>query len=160
MIVTTRDSSSQNNAMTEVALALAMGFFSIMVLTLVSMSVDTSKSTPDSLKQKDVPNTLAVPLAQNASSKNRPGMMKPAPEDMIVIFDGQRFLDTTLKPVNPAGINTSARIILAVDPNVRLDRALAARAQLASRNVIVSSLDKRWQAALARDTATGKEGGK
>ena len=38
--------SSQENAMTEIALAMAMGFFSVMVLTAISMGVPAPK-TPE-----------------------------------------------------------------------------------------------------------------
>ena len=41
---------SQGNAMTEIALALAMGFFSILVLTMVSMGAgDASQGEPNML---------------------------------------------------------------------------------------------------------------
>ena len=144
-----QDNAPQNNAMTEIALALAMGFFSIMVLTMVSMSVE---NTP---KEKPV-NALAAALAPAAKSKSDPGVLQPAAEDVIVIFDGHRFLDRHLKSINPASINPERRIILAIDPKVPLEQALAARARIASPKVVVSSLDARWRAAVDRIKAVGK----
>lgn len=137
------DSAPQNNAMTEIALALAMGFFSIMVLTMVSMSVE---KTP---KEKLV-KTLAAPLAQTAKANSNPGVVEPTSDDLIVIFDGNRFLDRNLKALNPASLDPSRRIILAINPKVQLEQALQARAQITSAKVMVSSLDAKWQAALKR----------
>ncbi|MGB0672123.1 MAG: hypothetical protein ACPGNT_11560, partial [Rhodospirillales bacterium] len=45
------ESATAESAMTEIALALAMGFFSLMVLTLISMGAGTSDSPKQAASQ-------------------------------------------------------------------------------------------------------------
>ena len=72
---------AEDGAMTEVALALAMGFFSILVLTLVSMGGG----------EGDAPSFEAIRLVQTAPE--RPSSVLPEKSDVIVIFDGAGFFD-------------------------------------------------------------------
>jgi len=135
--------------MTEIALALAMGFFSIMVLTLISMGIDGRASQP----------TQAVQLTPAESADERTGATAPRPDDLIVLYDGRRFLDTSLKPVDPAALsagNAGTRIVLAVDPSLPLAEAMAARSRITARNTVVSTLDDAWRAALAQKQESPK----
>lgn len=133
-------SGAQDGAMTEVALALAMGFFSIMVLTLVSMGGGRGEA----------PTYQAIRLVQTAP--DGPATASPARDDVIVIFDGGRFLDTDLKPLDPATLAADGahRIVLAVDPAARLADVTAARARIGGANVVVANLDAGWRAAIAK----------
>lgn len=140
---------AQENAMTEVALALAMGFFSLMVLTLISMGAGQSgRSAPDVL-------ALAP-----ATDQSRPASDAAPGNDLIFIFDGGRFLDTELRPVDPQTVIQSMtgparRVVLALDPSLPLKEAMAARARVNAPNLVVSSLDARWIKALAEKAAGG-----
>lgn len=125
-------------AMTEIALALAMGFFSLMVLTLISMAAGQSATgAPDVL-------SLAP-----ATSPNQPAASEDITgSDLIIIFDGKRFLDTALRPVDPQTVVQSMtgparRIVLALDPSLPLKDAMAARARVNAPDLVVSSLDER-----------------
>ncbi len=139
---------AQENAMTEIALALAMGFFSLMVLTLISMGAgEGAKSAPQVL-------TLAPPAdqTQQAAAKTLPG------DDLIIIFNGKRFFDTKLRPVDPETVIQSMtgparRVVLALDPSLPLKDAMAARARVNHPDLVVSGLDERWLKAL--ETAAG-----
>lgn len=132
-------SGAQDGAMTEVALALAMGFFSIMVLTLVSMGGGRGAA----------PTYEAIRLVQTAP--DGPAAVQPTRDDVIVLFDGARFLDTDLQPLDPATLagDGARRIVLAVDPAARLADVAAARARIASANVVIANLDAGWRAAIA-----------
>jgi len=133
---------SQENAMTEIALALAMGFFSLMVLTLISMGTGDSKA----LKTEAL---VLAPLAQsNGGNAN-----DIEQNDLILIFDGERFLDTKMNEIDPAAAiqarpDPAARIVLAIDPELSLEDAIKARGLVKTENLIVSSLDKEWLQAL------------
>jgi len=133
---------SQENAMTEIALALAMGFFSIMVLTMVSMGVPASGEVRENKAIQVL--TLAAP----AKSDTTAGAIHPADEDVIVVYNGGRFLDRDLKPLDVAAIDPARRVILALDPGLPVEEALKARGRIANADLIVSSLDERWRAAL------------
>ena len=136
--------NAPENAMTEIALALAMGFFSLMVLTLISMGAgQTATGVPAVLSLAP-----ATPPNQPAATEASPG------SDLIIIFDGKRFLDTALRPVDPQRVVQSMtgparRIVLALDPSLPLKDAMAARARVNAPDLVVSGLDDRWLKALA-----------
>lgn len=136
---------AEDGAMTEVALALAMGFFSILVLTLVSMGVGES------------PSYQAVHLVQTSSE--RTASVLPEIDDVIVIFDGERYLDTDLNPLDPASVTADGeqRIVLAVDPSVRLADVMVARSRIAVSNLVIANLDDRWRTAIEAAQAAGHD---
>ena len=132
---------TQENAMTEIALAMAMGFFSIMVLTMISMGVPT-KTTVESKKHIPIFKLLPSNTDQNKTSQtNR--------NDVFIIFDGNSYLDHRLKPIDPIIINKANRIILALTPELSLKDALSAQAKLMTSKVILTTLNEGWKRALA-----------
>tara|TARA_A100001037_G_scaffold258918_1_gene246395 strand:+ start:976 stop:1428 length:453 start_codon:yes stop_codon:yes gene_type:complete len=132
---------TQENAMTEIALAMAMGFFSIMVLTMISMGVPT-KPNVESKKHIPIFTLLPSDTDQNKTSQtNR--------KDVFIIFDGNSYLDHRLKPINLGIINKANRIILALTPELSLKEALSAQAKLMTSKVILTTLNERWKRALA-----------
>ena len=130
------------NAITEIALSLAMGFFTIMVLTMLSMGAG-SKSV------SEAPGTLLASPALEASDG---AQFEWRQSDVLVIYHRGRFLDRELKPISPAALVERQRVVLAVDPTLSIPEAIAVRAQIDSRDVIVSILDKRWLNALESTT--------
>jgi len=127
------EGTSSGNAMTEIALALAMAFFSIMVLTMVSMGVAENK-TPA------VAGAMLAPAADDAKA----AAVKPRTDDVIVVYHGGRFYNRDLQPVDPSSINTSGRALLALSPALPMGEAIAVRTQINVSNLIVSTLDSRW----------------
>ncbi len=138
---------AEDGAMTEVALALAMGFFSIMVLTLVSMGGGTGEAR----------SYEAIHVVQTAP--DRPASVLPTSDDVIVIFDGERFFDTDLNPIDPASVTATGerRIVLAVDPSVRLADVMAARSRIAAVNLVIANLDRSWRAAIEAAKEAGND---
>ena len=139
---------SQGNAMTEVALALAMGFFSMLVLTLVSMGGGKPGGSAA------LTAVLAPPAAQEQAA--RPA--QPAADDFVLIYHQGRFLTAQLEPVDPRTIETTKRVVLAFAPKLSMAEALAARAEVEAERLVVSTLDDRWLAALERPGAAGESG--
>ena len=138
---------AEDGAMTEVALALAMGFFSILVLTLVSIGGGAGET----------PSYEAIHLVQTAPEG--PTSVLPTKDDVIVIFDGARYFDTDLNPVDPAAVPADGerRIVLAVDPSVRLADVMAARARFAATNLVIANLDRSWRAAIEAAKEAGND---
>jgi hypothetical protein len=136
---------AEDGAMTEVALALAMGFFSILVLALVSIGGG------------EIRNYEAIHLVETAPESA--ASMLPATDDIIVIFDGERFFDTDLTPLDPAAVASDGerRIVLAVAPTVQLDAVMSARGRFASANLVIANLDSRWRAAIEAAKAAGDD---
>lgn len=131
----------QNNAMTEIALALAMGFFSIMVLALVSMGVGSDPSAPQ-------PISMALAAASPGHKASAPS---DVPDTLIVHYRGG-FFDEALAPIDAAAIQPKpgGRVVLALDPALPMSQALAIRQQVAAQQLTVATLDDAWLAALAR----------
>lgn len=133
--------------MTEIALALAMGFFSMMVLTLISMGTGVQKenASVDMLTLAE----LAAPSSQKSSSEGK----QPPPKHKIIIFDGRQFFDTQLNILSVEKINsqtkeTNERVVLAMPPDLSIKDAMLAKASIKIPNLVVSNLDERWLKAL------------
>ncbi len=143
----TLETPAQESAMTEIALALAMGFFSIMVLTIISMG---SGAVPVGQKFQKI--SLIEPVdradqAPGSESSPPPGSQK------IIIFDGKQFLNTDLQPIDIQSINSSGRskgvlTVLAMPPEISIKSAMEAKKRLKVNNVVVSHLDDAWLDAL------------
>ncbi len=98
--------------MTEIALALAMGFFSLMVLTLVSMGSGIASD------QEAVTAQMATP-----TETSRPGAItKIRDDELLVIYYGGRLLNRELIPVEPEALKSAQRTVLALPPDIPLRR--------------------------------------
>ena len=133
--------SSYGNAMTEIALALAMAFFSIMVLTMVSMS-----ATPEKISKGQAQPTINL---ANSNTSNNQNAAAPTKRKLVVFWNGQ-FMDQQLNLLELSSLKSSKKIVLAMPPNLPMTEALAARARLEGANIVVSVLDKRWLERLAK----------
>ncbi len=143
----TSETPAQESAMTEIALALAMGFFSIMVLTIISMG---SGSSPAGKKIQNI--ALVAPVN---STDQAPGFENSRNHrtQKIIIFDGKRFLDTKLRPIDIATINSTGGskdvvTVLAMPPEISIKAAMEAKGQLKVDNLVVSHLNDAWLNAL------------
>ncbi len=133
-------SSHQESAMTEISLALAMAFFSIMVLTMVSMGVGDGK----------VRQVVAAELSTDSKRSPASAKTEILSKDLLVIYHHKRFFDRQLKTLNPGKlvVGQNGRIVLAVDPLLPLSQVLSVRSQIPNSKLIITSLDQRWLAAI------------
>ncbi len=134
---------SHNNAMAECALALAMAFFSIMVLTMVSMGagVETNRTgTP--------PSGERISIRPSTPSDAPPAERKTGNQGTVVIHYRGRFYDTRLAPLAPGAIPAEGPAILAIDPAMSMAEAIAVRRRIANPDLTVATLDGRWLEAL------------
>ena len=112
--------------MTEIALAMAMGFFSVMVLTMMSMGVGLGE-------KRTIDTAFLAPPARD-SGATADTVKK---DDLLVIYDGRRYLGRTLRPLDKATIARAARVILAVPPDIPMAAAMRARSR--PRSISVAS---------------------
>lgn len=134
------------DTLTEISLALAMAFFCVMVLTLLSLgSAEPRPGAPASGAHAS--GALLLPAAAPSSTA---AALKPGPQDLVFLYAHGRFFDLDAKPTTPPSRLGDKRVILAVDPAAPLAEVMAARARFATDNLIVSSLDARWLFALER----------
>jgi len=136
--------ATHESAMTEVALALAMGFFSLMILTLISMGVETGNADPARIEA-----AKALDIVANKTAKGAAAIQSDS-KDIILIFDGIDYRNADLALVSPADVTRQAnadgrRVILAVDPALPFEIALAAREKLSVANLVVSPFSQEWR---------------
>lgn len=137
--------SFQTNAMAEVALALAMGFFSIMVLAMVSMGAGGAATTAPDI---GLPPAAAVADGKPNDAPSIEATVPVAPSSLL-IFHGGRFLDADLDAVDAATWRPQGgAAVLAVDPALPMTEVLAARDRLAAATPTVTVLDPAWLARL------------
>jgi hypothetical protein len=129
------DGGAQDSVMAEIALALAMGFFSVMVLTMVSMGAGEAESTAASPDR--------ITLAASGGGPTGGAAKAVAPESVLIFYRG-RFFDAALKPIDPSRPDAVNGQVLAVEPGLPLEETLAARQRVASRDLTVTTLDARW----------------
>lgn len=129
----------QSNAMTEIALALAMAFFSIMVLAMVSMG---SAMQSESANELSLAEGIALSLPASSVNSAAPARAVAA-EDMIIHWQG-RFYDGALHVVDPAVLSASRRLVLAIGPDLSITEAMAVREKITAVNLEVTTLDARW----------------
>jgi hypothetical protein len=138
--------AGSNNAMTEIALALAMGFFSIMVVAMVSLGAGDGAAGA-----KARPEPLTVELIQaDPSGDGRRAPDAEQAETVVVVYHGGRFLDAELAPIDPAGVRSGAgkRVILALPPDLPMAEALEARRAMTNAVPIVAALTPEWMTTL------------
>jgi hypothetical protein len=134
---------SQNNAMAECALALAMAFFSIMVLTMVSMGAGF-----ESEPAGKPPAGEQISIRPSTPSDEQTPKHKSVADGSIIIHYQGRFYDAHLAPLAPGAIPSDGRTILAIDPALSMADAIAVRQRIPNPDLTVTTLDGRWLQAL------------
>ena len=154
--------ATSDNTMTEVALALAMAFFSIMVLTMVSMGAGGAPSASSHTLDLKKLMSLAPLVDETKGHQDATDTVAPKLSE-IVIFDGARFLTAALQPLpaswNPGGGNP---IVLAVPRSFSLVQTSDAQSQLlaahgavfSDRTLVVTMLDEQWQERMAASSGS------
>ena len=135
--------SNQTKAMVEVALALAMGFFSIMVLAMVSMSAGTGSQggLANFHQPVKVESQKHREIKDNSAADHK---IEVKETDLIIWFENQ-FLDSNLKIINPSSwLKNTPTPILAVAPNTGLQHLLNIKEKLESDNITITSLNDEW----------------
>ena len=145
------DNTPPDNAMSEIALALAMGFFSIMILAIVSMgSHENNASQP---VKKQTQNIAALALQQNdtknKTKQNKATAQKVTHKDKFIIFYKNQFFDQDLKQISDISISSlnvagDGKIILAVTPNLSITDSMKALGRINKPNVIITELNQQW----------------
>lgn len=141
-------SEQSDNAMTEVALALAMAFFSILTLNL--MSIGSGQFSEPARASDSGARSVEVVLADNGGDAPE-NITAGAGEEMtlIIYFKGGWF-DRRLNEIDPEDIRTNDRVLLAIDESLPFSEAVAARKALAHLPLTLVALDNDWITALRR----------
>jgi len=143
MSETSQSNTQPDNAMIEIALALAMGFFSIMVLTMVSMGAGQVASvSADAVKAPSVETEKINMVSAEPDNANK-SAAPTAPNDVIVHYKGA-FFDADLNTIDPSAFAPAGNAVLALDPSLSMSDAMVVRARVSVPNLTVTTLTENW----------------
>ena len=125
------------NPLAEVALALAMAFFSLMILMLFAMVNAPQADSTESA-------AATVEMSKNAKAKATDDA-----ERQLVVFTEDGVFDSTLTPLDPAGIDTKRPVILAVSDRMPISSITSFQRQYPELTLEIAELTPEWQARLA-----------
>jgi len=142
---------SPSNAMTEIALALAMGFFSIMIVAMVSLGAGTGR--PDGAGPAKAERPSVARLVEAVPDSARGSAAEDADNSRYVIYHDGQFLDREMAPVDPASVQRgdAERVVLALPPDLPMQEVLAARQRFEAVDPVVAALTEDWMEALRRN---------
>lgn len=132
------EEQATHHAMTEIALGLAMAFFAIMVLAMVSMAMpDTSSGamTPDS--------KTAIALTSSDGEGLRPEH-SPDLAPMLIIYFRDVFMDQQLQPLELSNLPLDRPWLLVISPELSVTEAITIKQRLPHNEVVITTLDARW----------------
>ena len=132
------------NPLAEVALALAMAFFSLMILMLFAM-VNAPK----------VNTTNVGPATMEMAVESR----DPPPDDEkrhLVIFTDGGFFDENLNRLDPAAIDPAQPVILAVSQQMPISRITGFQRRYPGLTIEIAELTPDWEERIA---GMGREAG-
>jgi hypothetical protein len=132
------------NPLAEVALALAMAFFSLMILMLFAM-VNAPKADA----------TDVGPATMEMAVESR----DPPPDDEerhLVIFTDGGFFDENLNRLDPAAIDPAQPVILAVSQQMPISRITGFQRRYPDLTIEIAELTPDWEERIA---GMGREAG-
>lgn len=157
----TQDVTSQ--AMTEVALALSMAFFSLLILVLVTMKLpDITHNVQNNqpfINKQTQHTEVNVELAQHHNNKftsSAPHQLKNSGASHPNSIEGKQFAfyygtvlyDQHLQPFNKINIDNNKPLIIAVGTHSTLNEIIQLKKQINHPNASITSLSQEWLNAL------------
>ena len=142
------------NALTEVALALAMAFFALMILAILSISVPLAETAHDVQEEVDA----SRPLRIDASDIVQPSEASSATsvssdEDIFLVYYQGVLYDRELHEVRADTLEAGRRrIVLGLPPESSLQESLSIRGSIDHANLIIAQLNSAWLARLEEMT--------
>ena len=137
--------ASQNNALVEIALALAMVFFTIMVLAMVSMSVSSERiKTDDRTHGNNIAGMDVHPSSPSSDVPSDAHGVNHVSADEIIIYFAGKFFDADLRQIPETEIQRKSPKFLAVDPKISTEEAINIRKKFISKSLAVTLLNEEW----------------
>jgi len=125
------------NPLAEVALALAMAFFSLMILMLFAM-VNAPKT--DSTRASSATVDMALDPPDQAQGED---------DRQLVIYTADGFFDEQLNRLDPAAVDPARPVILAVSEQMPISRITGFQRQYPDLRLEIAELTPDWQARIA-----------
>lgn len=136
-----------NHALTEVALALAMAFFSIMILAMVSMSIPRAAKSQTAESSVNLPNDKVKMQQNDASSKpdnsQSPTQFSHSAQQFVFYFD-QQFFNQKLQVIDLSGLK-QGEVVLALPANLTVAEALKVKGRINRSDLVITQYNEQWQ---------------
>lgn len=141
-----QDQSTQ--AMTEVALALSMAFFSLLLLALISMGVPATHDNTSSIgENKHIPEfILSKSETTNAAADNEQTQQSETQTQYIFYFN-EAYYDQNMALTLPKRLDPSKKLIVAMPLDTNVATALLLQQEFASFEVSLTLMNAEWLAA-------------
>ncbi|PKI02251.1 hypothetical protein [Glaciecola sp. 33A] len=137
-----QDQSTQ--AMTEVALALSMAFFSLLLLALVSIGVPQSTDNTEQKMHTTVP---AFVLTESTQTRQSAEGKKEPTEIQYVFYYAATLYDQNLIQTQINKLNTMQKVILAMPMDTDVTQALTLQKKFKDFDLSLTIMDHEWLAA-------------
>ncbi|MFT4927285.1 MAG: hypothetical protein ACI8WB_003391 [Phenylobacterium sp.] len=138
------EDNATNHALTEVALALAMAFFAIMILAMVSMNVP-SDNVQVAHPPLDGDQMALVETKAEADHTEQPSdQQTQAAEQTYLFYFNDHYYDQQLNQVIPATLPQGGKIVLALPPSLTVDKAMAIQAKINRPDLVITQLNPQW----------------
>ena len=152
-----QDQSTQ--AMTEVALALSMAFFSLLLLALVSIGVPETnlynegspRLSPEEKTMEFVPEFVLQESIENTSEtiENIDKLTEEKDETQYIFYYQSKFYDQYLQPIQISHLNLAQNVVVALPSDTDVSTALELQQYFKAYNVTLTLMDKDWLAAFS-----------
>ena len=137
---------SQNNALVEISLALAMAFFSIMVLAMVSMGVrpDPGIVSKLNLNNSSLNFIPSSEISEKSHKKAKRSKARKVKAEEMVIYYKNKFFDTSLNEISNLETRLDQIKYLAISPSITAVEVLKIQNRFFHKPIIVTLLNKIW----------------
>ena len=142
------------NALTEVALALAMVFFALMILAILSIGVPLAETGHDVQEEVDESTPLRIDAADIVQpSEESSATSVSDDEDIFLVYYQGILYDRELHEVKADTLEAGPRrIVLGLPPELSLQESLSIRGSIDHANLIIAQLNSAWLARLKEMT--------
>jgi hypothetical protein len=129
-----------NNALTEIALALATAFFSIMILAMISMGAGLQA---DAKVSRAVVADMVLSKSDGRADNESNAASRDQPPTFLFFYRGD-FYESDLTRVDPQSFSSPGPVVLAIDPSLSMEAALQARATFSRNDITVTTFTEHW----------------
>jgi len=128
------------NAMTEVALGLAMAFFSLLIVTMISMTMSLQSPTSENLEGIQDQETLSI----LSSKKNKTVKSDHEIKQQFVFYYSGKLFDETLTVCSLHCIQQKEHLVIAVEKELNFNEVYELKIRLNHPNLSITTLNKAW----------------
>jgi hypothetical protein len=126
------------NPLAEVAFALSMAFFSLMVLLLFAIVHQPEDTVADKMAITEASETAAAPTE--------------AQDPHIIIFHPNGFFNADMEPIDPSRLDASKPLLLAVEETIPMSRIMGFKREYANFEIEIAELSPQWNEAIKGDS--------